>query len=277
MSAVARGPQLHLVTAVVLAVAACGSQGGQVSPSAKPSATATATASPSPSPGIVPAGTTLTVLAPLGLRVHDSGSPDGTVLGSLGQGTVVTVVAYSGQNSGWYQVKGETQTGWITANPVFTSARHFEQYSSDAHGFSALYLNTRSFTEAGPSMVSFRPQSGGYPQIAVANGPNLGALGAPGSPGYGTVEVDAAEVFGTTGVLKLYSRSGSPPPPSPGQQPLPPLLAELRVTLDANRAMRLDFLYSTSDELRTFRDFYSSIIVPTPASPAPGATPKAPA
>jgi len=126
-------------------------------------------------------------------------------------------------------------------------------------------------------MVSFRPQSGGYPQIAVANGANLGALGAPGSQGYGTVEVDAAEVFGVTGVLKLYSRSGSPPPPSPGQPPPPPLLAELRVTLDANRAIRLDFLYSTADELRTFRDFYSSIIVPTPASPAPGATPKPPA
>jgi hypothetical protein len=56
---------------------------------------------------------------------------------------------------------------------------------------------------------------------------------------------------------------------------MPPLLAELRVTLDANRAMRLDFLYPTADDLRTFRDFYGSIIVPQPASPgAVPATPK---
>jgi hypothetical protein len=46
------------------------------------------------------------------------------------------------------------------------------------------------------------------------------------------------------------------------------------VTLDANRAMRLDYLYSKSDELRTFRDFYGSIILPQPASP--GAAPASP-
>jgi len=148
MSAVARRPRLLPATLVGLAIAACGSQGGEVSPSAKPSATATPTASPSPARHR-PCRHHAHRPRPLGLKVRDSGSPDGTTLGSLGQGTVVTVVAYSGQNSGWYQVKGETQTGWITANPVYTSARHFELYSSDAHGFTALYLNTWSFTEAG--------------------------------------------------------------------------------------------------------------------------------
>jgi hypothetical protein len=38
--------------------------------------------------------------------------------------------------------------------------------------------------------------------------------------------------------------------------------------------MRLDYLYSTPDELRTFRDFYNSIIAAPSASPAPG-TPRA--
>ncbi|HEV7467693.1 MAG TPA: SH3 domain-containing protein [Candidatus Dormibacteraeota bacterium] len=255
------------------ALAACGSSGTPAPSVSTPRPSASASASSSPSPGAVDVGSTLTVIAPLGLKLRDAGSADGAVVGSLGQGTVVTVVSHGGLNNAWYQVKGETQTGWITDNPVFTSARHFELYQSDAHGFSALYLNTWSFTE-GAGAVSFRPQSGGYPQIAAATGPTLTALGAPGMEGYSTVQVDAAEVFGVTGVLKLYARGGAAPAATPGQPPAPPLLAELRVTLDANRAMRLDFLYSKSEELRTFRDFYGSIILPQPASP--GAAPATP-
>jgi hypothetical protein len=211
-------------------------------------------------------GSTLTVIAPLGLKLRDAGSSDGAVLGSLGQGTVVTVVSDGGQNDHWYQVKGETQTGWITDDPAYASPRHFELYQSDAHGFSALYLNTWAFTE-GAGAVIFKPQSGGYPQITAATGATLDALGPAGMEGYATVEVDAAEVFGVTGVLKLFSRSGAAPAATPGQQPPPALLAELRVTLDAKRAMRLDFLYPKADDLRTFRDFYGSIIVPQPAAP----------
>jgi hypothetical protein len=259
------------------AIAACGSSGDTTPSPSTPRPSATATASPSPSPGAVEVGSTLTVIAPLGLKLRDAGSTDGAVLGSLGQGTVVTVVSHGGQNNHWYQVKGETQTGWIIDDPTYSSPRHFELYSSDAHGFTALYLNTWAFTEGTP-VVSFRPQSGGYPQIAVAAGPSLSALGNPGMEGYSTVQVDAAEVFGVTGVLKLYSRSGTAPPATPGQQPQPPRLAELLVTLDAKRAMRLDFLYSSPEDLRTFRDFYGSIIVPQPASPgAVPATPKPPA
>lgn len=258
----------------VVALAACGS-GTTTSPPSTPRPSSSATASPSPSPGAVAIGSTLTVIAPLGLRLHDSGSTGGTVLGSLGQGTVVTVLAHGGDGGHWYQVKGETETGWITDDPAFSSPRHFELYQSDAHGFSALYLDTWAFTEGGATSVSFRPQSGGYPRITAATGPTLDALGPPGMAGYATVEVDSAEVFGITGVLKLYSRGGAAPPATPGEQPPPARLAELLVTLDAKRAMRLDFLYASADDLRTFRDFYGSIIVPTPAT-SPGAAPATP-
>jgi hypothetical protein len=261
--------------AVVLAaagLASCGSSGtAPTTPTPHPSASASA--SPSASPGAVAVGSSLTVIAPLGLKLRDAGSTDGAVLGSLGQGTVVTVLAHGGQDGHWYQVKGETQTGWISDDPAYTSPRHFELYQSDAHGFSVLYLDSWSFTE-GAGAVSFKPQSGGYPRITVATGPNLAALGPAGMEGYATVEVDSAEVYGITGVLKLYARGGTAPPATPGQQPPPPRLAELLVTLDAQRAMRLDFLYSSSDDLRTFRDFYGSIIVPQPASP--GAAPATP-
>jgi Bacterial SH3 domain len=269
-----RGRLAAAVAAGVAAAAAAGCGSATPAPTASHPPLARATASTQPrSGGAVSTGTSITVLAPLGLKLRDSGSPAGTVLGNLGQGTTVTVVSHSDQDGGWYQVKGETQTGWISDNPAYTSPRHFELYQSDAHGFSALYLDSWSFSE-GAAAVLFRPRSGGYPQITVATGPTLDAMGPPGMAGYSTVEVDPAEVFGITGVLKLSARSGSPAPATPGQPPVPPLLAELRVTLDAHRAMRLDYLYSTPDELTSFRDFYDSIIVPAPATPAPGTAPR---
>jgi len=262
-----------LIAAAAIALGGCGSSSAP-GPTATARPSATASPSPSASPGTVQVGSTLTVIAPLGLKLRDAGSPDGAVLGSLGQGTVVTVVSHGGQNAGWYQVKGETQTGWITDDPTYTSPRHFELYQSDAHGFSALYLNTWAFTEAAGA-VDFTPQSGGYPRITAATGATLDALGPAGMDGYSTVEVDPAEIFGVTGVLKLYTRSGAAPAATPGQQPPPALLAELRVTFDAKRAMRLDFLYGKADDLRTFRDFFGSIIVPQPAAPGGAtATPK---
>ena len=268
-----RGAAVRLAAALAVgALAACGSGGTTPAPST-PRPSPSASPSPTATPGAVTVGSTLTVIAPLGLRLHDSGSTDAAVLGSLGQGTVVTVLAHGGQGGHWYQVKGETQTGWITDDPGYSSPRHFELYQSDAHGFSALYLDTWAFTE-GASAVSFRPQSGGYPRITAAAGPTLDALGPAGMEGYATVEGDSAEGFGITGVLKLYARGGTAPPATPGEQPLPPRLAELLVTLDAKRAMRLDFLYTASDDLRTFRDFYGSIVVPQPASP--GAAPATP-
>ncbi len=68
-------------------------------------------------------------------------------------------------------------------------------------------------------------------------------------------------------MLKLFAPQRRGARGQPGQQPPAALLAELRVTLDARRAMRLDFLYPKADDLRTFRDFYGSIIVPQPAAP----------
>lgn len=259
---------------VAVAVVACGSSSGPA-PSAstkpKPSATATSSASASPTP--YAPGTALTVLAPLGINLRDSGSATATVVGTIGQDTVVTVVSHGGQNNAWYQVKGETETGWITDDPTYTSPRHFEQYQSDTHGFSVLYLDSWTFVE-GPN-VSFHPQSGAYPLITVTAGPTLEALGPEGMTGYTSVEIGSAEVYGITGVLRLYTRSGPAASPSPGQRAQPPLLAELRVTLDAQRALRLDFLYSSPDDLRTFRDFYGSIIVPVAQSPGAAPT-KAP-
>jgi Bacterial SH3 domain len=266
-----RGRRVAL-PAVLAAVAVTGCGSAAPAPSHAPRARATASGQP-PSSGAVAPGTALTVLAPLGLRLRDSASPGGTVLGSLGQGTTVTVVSHSDQNGGWYEVKGETQTGWITDDPADTSPRRFELYQSDAHGFSALYLDSWSFTE-GATAVVFHPQNGVYPQITVTSGPSLDALGPPGMAGYSTVQAGSAEVYGITGVLRLLARSGSPSPAPSGQPPLPPLLAELRVTLDPHRAMRLDYLYATPDELTTFRDFSNSIVVPTPATPAPGAAPR---
>jgi Bacterial SH3 domain len=113
--------RLAAVAVSLAAVAGCGQGAGAPSPSATSSPRASTTASPGASSSPAAAGTAITILAPLGVKLRDTGSPAGTVLGSLGQGTVVTVVAHSDQNGGWYQVRGETQTGWITDDPAYTS------------------------------------------------------------------------------------------------------------------------------------------------------------
>src|SRR5258708_40287660 len=57
-----------------------------------------------------------TVLAPLGLNLRSADSSQSQVLGTVAQGTLLNVVGHSDSNGGWYHVKGDTTSGWITAN-----------------------------------------------------------------------------------------------------------------------------------------------------------------
>jgi hypothetical protein len=78
-------------------------------------------------------------------------------------------------------------------------------------------------------------------------------------------------------VLRVYNRTGTVSA-APGPDQPPPLahLAEIRLAVDANRAMRLDFAYDNVPDLQQFTDFYNSLSFPPPAtpgaSPSPGAS-----
>jgi hypothetical protein len=236
-----------------------------------------ATPGGSQSPGVQGSGVR-TVLAPLGLNLRSAGASTAQLIATVAQGTVFTVVGYSADNGGWYHVKSDTQTGWITANPLFSSPHRFNLYQSPERGFSALYLESWTFTE-NPGSVVFRPESEGGQAIVVTTAAKLDDLGAPGRDGYTLASTDSAEVYGVTGVLRIYARTGTVASPGPDSPPPLAHLAEIRLAIDSSRAMRLDFGYDDSGQLDEFTDFYSSIAFPAPATPSasgsPGASPAA--
>jgi hypothetical protein len=97
--------------------------------------------------------------------------------------------------------------------------------------------------------------------LRVSTGPSLAALGAPGKPGYSSVSVSSLEVYGVTGVLRLYDRTEAAPTPSPGQPGAFPHLAEVLVTINRTRALRIDYLYSSASDLQTFHDVHNSMVL----------------
>jgi len=276
-----RTPRVLLVGAFSVLLAACGAGGGSngtavaTNPADMPGGGALHTVAPtgSVSPGAQTSGVR-TVLAPLGLNLRSAASSSAQLVATVAQGTVLTVTGYSGDGGGWYHVKGDAGTGWITANPLYSSPHHFNVYTSSQRGFSALYLEDWTFSE-NPGSVVFRPQSGGGQAIVVQTGATLDALGPPGRDGYTVASTDTAEVYGVTGVLRIYSRTGTVASPGPDAPPPLAHLAEIRIAIDASRAMRLDFGYDDTGQLSQFADFYSSVAFPAPATPGPSGSPGA--
>jgi hypothetical protein len=276
----------HLLIAVAAAAAvmtACG-QGGAAPPTGVatnpanlPNGGALHNTSPTPGGTATPQTSGVrTVLAPLGLNLRASAATSAQVLGTVAQGTLLTVIGYDASGAGWYRVKGDTTSGWITANPQYSSPNRFTGYQSAPHGFNALYLESWTFAE-NPNSVVFRPQSSGGQAIVVRTGANLAAIGAAGRDGYTLVTTDSAEVFGVTGVLRTYNRTGTLASPGPDSPPPLAHLAEIRLTIDSGRAMQIDFAYDDAATLPQFTDFYNSISFPPPATPgasgSPGASP----
>lgn len=207
------------------------------------------------------AGSILTVLAPLGVSLRDADSVAGaTSVGTLTQGTVVTVLAVSGRNGGWYRVRtDDAQTGWIIDDPQYSSPARSTLYQSDEHGFTALYPQQWTFVEH-PAGVGFGPPDVAVPPLTVAVGSNAPALGPPGQPGYAVVSAQTVEVYGITTVLRLYDRTGDAAPTAGAGQP--DHLAEILVPVTRSRAMRLVYTYTSPADLRIFEDFYNSMILP---------------
>lgn len=263
-----------------LLLVACGSSAGndrnQVAtlPANLPNGGALSSPSANGTGGAVQTSGSRTVLAPLGLNLRSADDPKSQLLGTVAQGTVLSVIGHSDNNGGWYRVKGETTSGWITANPLYSSPHLFTLYQSAQRGFTALYLQDWAFSED-PAAVVFRPQSNGGQAIVVTTGQNLDQLGPAGRAGYTLASTDTGEVFGVTVNVRVYSRTGTVASPGPDTPPPLQHLAEIRFTIDSTRAMRLDFGYDNSGDLSQFTDFYSSMSFPPPATPGPSPSPGA--
>jgi len=264
-------------TAVACSSANTTSGGGGVAtnPPNLPSGGALHSVAPSAgtSPGVQTTGIR-TVLAPLGLNIRSAPVEGSQAVATVAQGTVLNVVGYNPEGSGWYQVKSDSGSGWITVNPLYSSPHRFTVYTSAQRGFSALYLEDWTFSE-NPGSVVFRPQSGGGQAIVVLTGAKVDDLGAAGRDGYTLLRSETAEVYGVTATLRIYSRTGTVASPGPDSPPPLMHLAELRFTIDSSRAMRLDFGYDDQALLPEFSDFFSSVAFPAPATPGPSGSPGA--
>ena len=258
-----------LVAAILLA--GCGDSGAPTGVATNPPVPGGVTGNPAGSPSGAASGVR-TVLSPLGLNIHSDPLLSSPHVGTAAQGVVLTVVGHSDQNGGWYKVQGQTVTGWITADPTLSASGQFQEYTSSARNFSALYPQDWTFAEE-PADTLFHPISG--PQtIVVRTGASTSDFGPVGASGYAGTGQQAVVVCGVTGDLDTFSRSGgAPPTPTPGTAGPLALLAQIRLRLDAAHALALDFNYSAAADAAVFNDFYNSMTFPYPQCQAPAPSP----
>jgi uncharacterized protein YgiM (DUF1202 family) len=217
-----------------------------------------------------------TVLSPLGLNIRQNASVSSARLGTAAQGAVLQVTGHSSQNGGWYQVQGQTVSGWITADPTLSAAGQFTQYQSQDRQFSALYPSDWTFAES-PANVLFHPTNGDQ-TIVARNGAQTSDFGPGGAAGFNASGQETVIVCGVTASLNEYTHVGAPSTtPAPGTAGPLALLAQIRLRLDATHALALDFNYKTAANLDVFSAFYNSMTFPfpqcqLPASPAPSPT-----
>jgi len=259
-----------------LLLAACGDSRPPTGIATNPPIQGGGTSSAKPGSPSSAASGVRTVLSPLGLNIRQSASVSSARLGTAAQGAVLQVVSHTDQNGGWYQVQGQTVTGWVTADPTLTADGQFTQYQSQDRRFSAYYPQDWTFAES-PSNVLFHPSNGDQ-TIVARNGTRVADFGPGGGAGFNASGQETVIVCGVTGDLNEYTHVGSSPAsPAPGTAGPLALLAQIRLRLDATHALALDFNYNTAADLEVFGDFYNSMTFPypqceRPASPVPSPT-----
>lgn len=225
---------------------------------------------------------TRTVLAELGLNIHDQPAVTAHVVATPARGAELTVLGYSADNGGWYQVKIGSSQGWITADPTLSAEGNFIEFASDGKAFSALYPASWTYSDLQAETV-FTPQSGAA-SIVVRPAASRDALGSAGLGGYTQSGDQQVVVCGYTGDLVTYG--GGPQQAQPTTDPNGgkvsrlALFAQIRLTFDSSHFLDLEYNYSSASDLGTFTDFYNGIVFPfsqcqqvsTPA-PSPSASP----
>ena len=257
-------------------LAACNASTPPTGVATNPPVTGGPTGGASPSSSASAASGVRTVLSPLGLNIRQAASVTSARLGTAAQGAVLQVTGHTSDNGGWYQVQGQTVTGWITGDPTLTAPGQFTQYQSQDRQFSALYPSDWTFAES-TANVLFHPVNGDQ-TIVARNGTQLSDFGPGGAAGFNASGQETVIVCGVTANLNEYSHAGAPPAsPAPGTAGPLAFLAQVRLRLDATHALALDFNYNATADLDVFSAFYNSMTFPfpqceLPASPGPSPT-----
>lgn len=242
-----------------LILGACGSSGHQPPP------TVPTTRVPPPASTTVPLVQTSgprTVLSPVGLNIRVGPSRSAKVVGTAARGATMTVLGHSGTVGGWYRVKGETLTGWISDQRSLSAPGSFKSY--DAGQYAVLYPSTWTYTTPAVNTVTFRPAPG--PEaVTMRVAANINQLGR-GHAGYRQLTSEVIVACGATTRLDTYAATSTPVTtvaPTGAVAP-PPYLAQMRLTLDPHHGLGLDANLTAAAQLQTVRDFINSVTFPYP-------------
>jgi hypothetical protein len=207
------------------------------------------------------------VLSSIGVNLRAQPAKTAPVVGTAAQGVVLNVVGYTAASGGWYQVKGTSVTGWMSADPTLSAAGEYRPYSSA--NFNALVPATWTSTAEPPASVVFTAASGGD-NVVATTAANVTSL--PNVPvGYGETSSAQAVVCGVTSRMLTFSKVGGSTGTSPASSTTvptgspQPYLVMVKLRIDAQHA--LGFYGNLTDldaSLRSFEALVYSVTFPSP-------------
>jgi len=157
-----------------------------------------------PSPTASPLPTSVTVISPLGVNFRTEPSTTSSVVGVVAQGVSLPIVSHSSSDGGWWEVRGSSQTGWITAQPQYTSTITFQTFSSGAAPpWSVMYPEGWTFAQENSGPIDFTGPAAAA--ITFTSATTTSQLPAAALAGQTESGVSSVVVYGVTAPLVTYS------------------------------------------------------------------------
>jgi hypothetical protein len=192
-----------------------------------------------------------TVLSPTGLHVRAGPSRTAPILRTAAAGTTLEVLGHTTLGGGWYRVKGETVTGWISDATSLSAPGKFSSFTSAAHQFGVLYPVAWTTADS-PALAVFRAP-GNAETIAVNTAPSVAGLGGVHA-GYSQIRSEQIVACGITGDLNTYAREVPAGATAPWAY-----FARVRLALDAKHALAIAGYFQNPSQVQAVRDFANSI------------------
>ena len=163
---------------------------------------------PHPSASATPAPTSVTVIAPLGVNLRTAPAASASVVGVVAQGVSLPIVSHTSSGGGWWEVKGSSQAGWITADLQYTSTLSFQTFASPgSSSWSVMYPQGWTFAQQTAGTVVLSGAVGDA--ITFVTAATTAQLPPAESPGSTQKGVGAVEVYGVTVPLVIYASTTS--------------------------------------------------------------------
>ncbi len=163
-----------------------------------------ATPRPSPTPTKSPQPTSLTVIAPDGVNFRTGPSTTAAVIQVIAQGVTLPIVSETSSGGGWWEVRGNTATGWVTSNPEDTSTGSFQMYQSGgSDNWSVLYPAGWQFAQLPTGTIDFNGPGG--ESISVTTAASTAQLPPAAPSGTATSGVSSVVVYGLTTSLVTFA------------------------------------------------------------------------